>query len=173
MPRPRNRYPAVHHTWIPEHGYVLLISIERLKELEADLDAQSICSQAVPKIPAAIRGCWMLCFISTKKGYFTHVARSVAYYLAESGKDKLDLWNVMPFTKPVRMAAIKAKLHGRQAWRAKKAPLGGHISSSAFDLIIEAFRHADAEASKITEGLVNRRLPPLDPTPTPAKINWA
>ncbi|RUV54183.1 hypothetical protein EOA85_25860 [Mesorhizobium sp. M5C.F.Ca.IN.020.29.1.1] len=171
MPPPGNQYLEARYTWVPEHGYVLLISAERLKELEIDLDAQSTCSQAVPKVPAALRRRWMLCFISTKKGFFTHVARSVVYYPAESGKGKLDLWNVMPFTKPVRIAAIKAKLEGTQAWRAKQALLGGHMSASAFDLIIKALRQVDA--SKITEGLVDRRPPPPDPTPTRAKTNWA
>lgn len=173
MPLPGNQYLEARYPWVPEHGYVLLISAERLKELEIDLYAESTCSQAVPKIPTALRRRWMLCFISTKKGYLTHVARSVVYYPAESGKDKLDLWNVMPFTKPVRVAAIKAKLAGTQAWRAKQALLGGHISPSAFSLIMTALRQVDAAASKITEGLVDRRPPPPDPTPTRAKTNWA
>ena len=173
MSPPGNQYLDARLPWVPEHGYVLSITTERLEELESDLAAQGTCSQAVPKIPVAMRRRWMLCFISVKKGYLTHVARSVVYYPAESGKDKLDIWNVMPFAKPVRMTAIKAKLQGRQAWRATQALGGGHVSAAAFELIMEALHQVDAKAFGIAEGLVNRRSPPPDPTPTRAKTNWA
>jgi len=152
---------------------VLTITTARLDELESDLSAQSTCSQAVPKIPAAMRRRWMLCFISTRKGYLTHVARSVVYYPAESGRDKLDLWNIMPFAQPVRVAAIKAKLKGKQAWRAKRALAGGHISAAALPLIMDALRQVDAGAYGIADGLADRRPPPPDPEPSSAKTNWA
>ncbi|WP_442753273.1 hypothetical protein ACNHKD_09660 [Methylocystis sp. JAN1] len=173
MPPAGNQYLQAREPWVPEHGYVLAITPKRLEELESDLSAQSTCSQAVPKIPAAMRRRWMLCFISTKKGNLTHVARGVVYYPAESGRDKLDLWNVMPFEQPVRMAAIKAKLKGKQAWRAKRALGGGHISAAAFPLIMEALRQVEADAHGIAEGLIDRRPPPPDPAPSPAKTNWA
>lgn len=172
MPPPRNQYLDARYPWVPEYGYVLSITQERLKELESDLEAQSICSQAVPKIPVAIRRCEMLCFVSVKKGCLTHVARSSIYYPAESGKDKLDIWNFMPFAKPVRIAAIKAKLRGKQAWRAKKALDGGHASNSAFNLILDALRQVEADAFAIADGLVDRRPPPLATAPTAAKTNW-
>lgn len=44
----------------------------------------------------------------------------------------------MPFANPVRLTAIAAKLCSRQAWRAKQALGGGHVSAVAFKLIIEA-----------------------------------
>lgn len=86
LPPSGNQYLEARFPWIPEHGYVLSISPARLEELQSDLDAESTCSQAVPKIPAALRRRWMLCFFSTKKGYLTHVARSVVYHPAESGR---------------------------------------------------------------------------------------
>jgi hypothetical protein len=173
LPPAGSQYLEARYPWVPEHGYVLSIKADRLKELERDLAAQSICSQAVPKIPAALRRRWMLCFISAKKGHFTHVARSVVYYPAESGRDKLDIWNVMPFGEAVRVAAIKTNLQGKQAWRAKQALGGGHVSAAAFGLIMEALRRVDDEAFKVAAGLVDRRPPPPDPNPTPAKTNWA
>jgi hypothetical protein len=173
MPPPGNQYLEARYSWIPEHGYVLTINAGRLEELESDLAVQSTCSQAIPTIPAAMRRRWMLCFISVKRGYFTHVARSVVYYAAESGRDRLEIWNLMPFSKPVRTASIKAKIQGKQGWRAKKALNGGHISTAAFELVMEALRRADIEAAGIADGLVDRRPPPPDPTPTNAKINWA
>ena len=173
LPLPGNQYLKARYNWIPEHGYVLLISTQRLKELESDLAVQSTCSQAVPKIPTALRKRRMLCFISARKGVITHVARSVVYYAAESGKDKLELWNVMPFAKPVRFAAIKAKLEGKQAWRAKQALIGGHISAAAFDLVMKALKHTDAGAFEIADGLIDHQSSPPDPTPTPIKTNWA
>ena len=62
---------------------------------------------------------------------------SVTAYAAESGKDKLEIWNVMPFPKPVKLSAIKAHLTGGQAWRAKRALSGGHVSSGAFGLLLK------------------------------------
>jgi hypothetical protein len=144
-----------------------------LEELEDDLSVQSTFSQAVSKIPVALRRRWMLCFISVKKGYLTHVARSVVYYPAESGRDKLDIWNVTPFAKPVRIAALKAKIEGRHAWRAKEALLGGHVSPAAFALIMDALRRIDGGAAGVAEGLIDRRPALPDPTPTQAKANWA
>jgi hypothetical protein len=116
---------------------------------------------------------WMLCFISVKKRYLTHVARSVVYYAAESGRDKLDIWNVTPIAKPVHTSAIKAKLQGKQAWRARRALGGGHISPAAFKLLMDALRKVDPEAFGVAEGLIDRRLPPPDPTPSLAQTNWA
>jgi len=97
----------------------------------------------------------------------------VVYYPAESGKDKLDIWNVMPFAKPVRVSRVKSKLQGSQAWRAKRALDGGHASSSAFEAIMDALRQVDPDSAAIADGLVDRSPPPPDPTPSPAKINWA
>ena len=168
-----NQYLEARNPLIPEHGYVLSITAARLEELETDLAVQSTCSQAIPKIPVAMRRRWMLCFISVKKGFLTHVGRSVVYYPAESGKDKLDIWNVTEFETPVRVRAIKAKLKGKQAWRAKQAIDGGHASVAAFALIKEALREVDAKAFGIAEGLVDRGPPPPDPTPSTAKTNWA
>ncbi|WP_316186581.1 MULTISPECIES: hypothetical protein [unclassified Bradyrhizobium] len=173
MPPSGNQYLEARVSWIPEQGYVLPISAARLAELESDLYASSICSQAIPKIPAATRRRWMLCFFSTKKGYLTHVARSVVLYAAESGKDKLDIWNVTPLAKPVSVAKVRSKLQGSQAWRAKRALDGGHASSTAFQAIMEALRQLDPASAAVADGLVDRRTPPPDPTPSRAKINWA
>jgi hypothetical protein len=59
LPPPGNQYLEARYPWVPGHGYVLSITAERLEELESDLAAQSTCSQAVPKIPVAMRraGC--------------------------------------------------------------------------------------------------------------------
>jgi hypothetical protein len=173
LPLPGNQYLEARYSWVPEHGYVLIVAAERLEELESDLAAQSTCSQAIPKIPTAMRRRWMLCFISTKKGQITHVARSVVYYAAESGRDKLDIWNVMAFQKPVRVVALNKKIAGKQAWRARHALGGGHISAAAFKLVMDALRQVDPDAATIAEGLVDRRPPSPDPTPTRAKENWA
>lgn len=173
MPLPGNQFLEAKYRWVPEHGYMLSIDANRLNELESDLAARGTCSQGVPKIPAAMRRHWMLCFICVKKGYFTHVARSVVYYPAESGKDRLDIWNLMPLSTPIRIAAIKAKVQGKQGWRAKRALDGGHISMAAFELIMEALPKANSEAAQIIEILIDRRPLPPEPTPTNAKINWA
>ncbi|SHH62685.1 hypothetical protein SAMN04488135_1047 [Pollutimonas bauzanensis] len=168
-----NQYLESRFPWIPNHGYVLTLKADRLEELERDLAGNSICSQAIPKIPMAMRRKPMLCFLSTKKGYLTHVARSVVYYAAESGKDKLEIWNLILFAKPVSIARIRSKIEGRQGWRARKAITGGHVSSVAFDLIMAALLQVDPEAAKFAEGLINRSSPPSDTTPNNAKINWA
>ena len=173
MPPPGGRYLDARVPWVPEHGYVLSVSAERLEELEGDLAAGSMCSQGVPKIPAAMRRRWMLCFISVKHGFLTHAARSVVYYEAESGKDKLEIWNVMPFATPVRVSALRKKIEGKQAWRAKQALDGGHISTSAFSLVMDALRRMDDEAFGVADRLVDRRPAAPDPTPTRAKMNWA
>jgi hypothetical protein len=173
MPLAGNQYLDSRHPWIPKYGYVLTLTAGRLEELESDLAGRSICSQAIPKIPMAMRRKEMLCFLSVKRGYLTHVARSIVYYPAESGKDKLDVWNLTPFIKPVSIARIKKKIEGKQGWRARKAIDGGHASSAAFDLIMAALLQADPDAAKHAEGLINKSSPPPDTTPSNAKIIWA
>lgn len=173
MPLPGRHYLEAREPWVPEHGYVLSVTADRLEELESDLASASACSQGVPKIPAAMRRRWMLCFISAKRGLLTHAARSVVYYEAESGKDKLEIWNVMPFATPVRVSVLKKKLQGKQAWRARRALDGGHISASAFDLVMDALRRMDDGAFGVAEGLVDRRPATPEPTPTAARMNWA
>lgn len=173
MPIAGNQYLESRYPWIPTHGYVLVVTAERLRELESDLAGSSICSQGIPKIPVAVRRKEMLCFLSVKKGHLTHVARSAVYYAAESGKDKLEIWNLFPFEKPVSIASIKKKIDGKQRWRAIKAIDGGHVSTAAFDLIMAALAQVDPEASEYAEVLINRSPPPPDVEPTNAKINWA
>lgn len=173
MPLGGNQFLEARYQWIPEHGYVLTIKAERLEELERDLAGSSICSHAIPKIPAAARRRGMLCFISSTRGYFTHVARSVVYYEAESGKDKLEIWNLASFAKPVRISLVKARIKGKQAWRARKAIGGGHVSPAAFNLILEAFSRADPDAARIAQELIDKSPAPADVEPTNASINWA
>lgn len=173
MPLAGNQYLESRAPWIPKHGYVLTLTADRLEELESDLVGSNICSQAIPKIPMALRRKEMLCFLSAKRGYLTHVARSVVYYGAESGKDKLEVWNLTPFTKPVSIARVRKKIEGKQGWRARKAIDGGHASSAAFDLIMAALLQADPDAAQLAEGLINSSSPPPDTTPNNAKINWA
>ena len=163
-----------HGPWIPEHGYMLAVSRERLEVLKSDLAESDACSQSIPKIPTRMRGRWMLCLISTSRHFLTHVARSVVRYPAESGRDKLDIWNMTPLVKPVRISAIKAKLKGRQTWRAKRALDGGHISSSAFELVMEALRKADEAAFGIADGLIDHSpVPRHSGSTTSARTNWA
>ena len=168
-----NQYLEARDPWAPKHGYVLTINEARFRELEEDLYTNSECSQAVPKIPAALRRRWLLCFLSIKRGHLTHIARSVVRYPAESGKDKLDIWNVRPLGRPVKLSAIKSKLRGNQAWRARRALNGGHVSPVAFSLVMEAFRAVDEDAAGVADGLAEWHDRSADPTPTPARINWA
>lgn len=161
------------YCWVPEHGYVLAVSAGRLAALESDIAGSSSCSQGVPTIPIAMRRRDMLCFISAKRGYLTHVARSVVYYGAESGKDKLEIWNLTSFTQPVRIARIKSQIKDKQAWRAHRALGGGHVSPTAFKLIKDALQRTDPRAARIADDMVDRRPPLQDPTPSNAKVNWA
>ena len=173
MPLAGNQYLESRFPWIPEHGYVLVLTADRLAELESDLAGSSICSQAVPKISAAVRRKPMLCFLSAKRGCLTHLARSAVNYEAESGKDKLEIWNLTPLTKTVSIARIAKKVKGKQAWRAKAAITGGHASPAAFHLIMAALLQVDPDAAELAEGLINKSPPPLDATPTNTRINWA
>jgi hypothetical protein len=168
-----NQYLEAREPWVPEQGYLLTLDEDRLGELQGDLDHRSACSQSIPKIPIALRRRWMLCLISARRGHLTHVARSVVYYEAESGKDKLELWNLLPLVSPVRISAIKSKLEGRQAWRAKRALNGGPISASAFPLVLAALAKVDGNAFGIADSLIDHRPPSPDPAPTIAKTNWA
>lgn len=168
-----NQYMEARVPWVPECGYVLNISQQRFEELDDDLQGDSRCSQAVPKVPLSLRRKWMLCFIGTKRGYLTHVARSEVRYAAESGKDKLDIWNVLPLKQPVKISAIRAKLQGAQAWRARKALKGGHVSPAAFKLMLLALRAVDKEAAAVADGLVDLKPRTADPEPTASRINWA
>jgi len=168
-----NHYVAAPETWVPGHGYVLKLKADRFEELQNDLSVEGICSQAISELPQAMRRRRMLCFISVRRGYLTHVARSVFLYVAESGKDRLDIWKMLELPNPVRISEIRAKLIGRQAWRASSALDGGHISSSAFDLVMTALSNVDAKSFDVAKSLINDKTVGPDPTPTTAKMNWA
>lgn len=159
--------------WIPEHGYVLTITPERFKELESDQFPTGSCSQGIQEIPRALLRKWMLCFISTRRGQLAYVARSVVRYPAESGKDRLDIWNLEPLPQPVSISAIKKKLKGKQVWRARQALDGGHISASAFVAIMDALRETDQPAYAVANGLVDRTPASPDSTLRPGRMNWA
>jgi hypothetical protein len=107
---PRNRYLDARRPWIPEMGYVLQSDAERKRELENDFNARSICSQQVNEIPGVARRQPLLCFISFSRGLVTHVARSEVRYTAQSGWDRLDLWNLTELDQSVRISSLAANL---------------------------------------------------------------
>jgi hypothetical protein len=170
---PGNQFLDAREPWVPDHGYVLLLKSSRLEELEADLTVQSMCSQAIPKLPTAMRRRPMLCFIGAKRGWLTHVARSVSYYPAESGRDKLDIWNLTELPTPVRISALKRKLEGRQSWRTNQALLGGHVSSTALKLLMQALHRVAPDSYAAAAALVDSRDGGPEGEPSRARINWA
>ena len=159
--------------WIPSEGYVLLLKPADLEILESDLRVTGICSKAIPKVPAALRRHGMLCFISAARGKLTHVARSAVHYVAESGRDKLDIWNLTELPRPLNLAAIEKRMTGSQAWRAKQALQGGHLSAAAFVVFLKALKALDAAAHEAATGLIDPRAESDDREPDNARINWA
>lgn len=160
-------------TWLPEQGYILFVSRERFEALKDGRRFDDFCSQSVPEIPDGLKRRPMLCLYGAKKGEITHVARSEVRYSSESGRDRLDMWNHKKFPHPIRVSAIRKELAGTQAWRAHKALGGGHCSPSAFKAVMEALEKADPAVFKVTDGVIDRRRPARDPTPSRAKTNWA
>jgi hypothetical protein len=133
MPLVGNQFLEARYQWIPEHGYVLTIKAERLEVLERDLAGSSIFSHAIPKIPAAARRRGMLRFISSTREYFNHVGRSVVYYEAESGKDKLEIWNLASFTSLYLYCSLRRGLRGLESLNI----LGERHRSSKFNYLID------------------------------------
>ncbi|MGF6642434.1 hypothetical protein [Paraburkholderia sp. GAS82] len=174
MPPIEDQYPPARALWIPEIGFLLHVKADRLNELEDALQTREICSQGIPEISVALRRKWMLCFVSTDGRSLSHVARSVVYYAAESGRDKLDIWNLTSLKAPVRISAIKRKLEGAQIWRARRAlDAGGTISAKAFEQMMDALKRVDSSAHKIASGLISRKQPPPATGPINARMNWA
>ncbi|RAS19542.1 hypothetical protein [Paraburkholderia bryophila] len=168
------RYPGEGALWIPEVGFLLQIKADRLDELEADIHVNEICSQGVQQIPVALRRKWMLCFICTDGRSVTHVARSVIYYAAESGRDKLEIWKLKRLRAAVRISSIKKGLEGAQAWRASRAlDAGGTLSPKAFELVMDALKRIDASAHRVASGLISRKRPSPELGRTNARMNWA
>lgn len=158
---------------MPQHGYVLVISAERLEELEADHSARGVCSQGIPKIPTALRRQKLICFISTRRGHLTHVGRATVYHASESGRDKLDIWMLEPLDPTARISALRSKMTGRHAWRAKRALGGGHLSAAAFEQFMTALEKANPAAFEAAAGLINRAQEVKEAEPTRAQVNWA
>jgi hypothetical protein len=168
-----DHYSGSREPWIPEHGYMLTVTPKRFKELENDQLPTGRCSQGIREIPGGMLRKWMLCFIGTRRGQIAYVSRSVVRYSAESGKERLDIWNLEALPAPVAISTIKKKLKGKQAWRARKALDGGHISASAFEAIMDALRDTDQNAFAVANSLVDRTPASLDPMPTRGRTNWA
>ncbi|AJZ59295.1 hypothetical protein OI25_2926 [Paraburkholderia fungorum] len=169
-----DRYPLPGTLWIPEIGFLLKVAAGRLNELEQDIEVNEICSQGIRKIPKALRRKWMLCFIGTDSHSVTHVARSVVYHDAESGRDKLDIWNLKRLKAPVRISAIKKGLEGPQLWRARRAlDAGGSLSPKAFELVMDALKRVNPSAHRIASGLISHKRPPPETGPINARMNWA
>ncbi len=160
--------------WIPGEGYVLLLTPRELEVLEEDLRVSGLCSKAVPKVPSALRGKPLLCFVSAARGKITHVARATAYYPAESGRDKLDIWSLSELAMPVSLTTLSRRMSGPQAWRAKLALKGGHVSGAAFVVLMKALEALDGNAHGIAAGLIDARDDRDDDAePVNARINWA
>ncbi|GBR69203.1 hypothetical protein [Gluconobacter kanchanaburiensis] len=171
---PSAQYLLSREAWIPGEGYVLLLTPGELEILEDDLRVSGLCSKAVPKVPSALRGKPLLCFVSAARGKFTHIARATAYYPAESGRDKLDIWSLSELAKPVTLTTLSRRMSGPQAWRAKLALKGGHVSGAAFVVLMKALEALDADAYGIAAGLIDARDDRDDDAePVNARINWA
>lgn len=171
---PAAQYLMSREAWIPSEGYVLLLRPPDLEILEDDLRVGGICSKGVPKLPRALRGKPVLCFVSAARGRFTHVARATAYYPAESGRDKLDIWSLSELAKPVSIATLSRRMTGPQAWRAKRALKGGHVSGAAFGVMMKALEALDGDAHGIAAGLIDARDDDEnDAEPANARVNWA
>lgn len=174
MPPAGNQYLEARFRWIPEIGYLLEVRAERFAELARDLHVGSECSEAVPKIPVALRRKPMLCFISTKRGLITHVGRAEVRYAAQTGFDRLELWNVKPLAEPIRKGLIRQNLSGKQSWRARRdLETGGHLSAGSFSQVLTALNRTSAEAYAVADSLIDRRPAEPEPEPSPKKINWA
>ncbi len=169
-----NAYFGEKDLWTPEHGYMLTITPERFSELVEGHALNELCSQGIQEIPRALLRKWMLCFICTRRGQIAHVARSVVRYQAESGKDRLDIWRLEALPHPVSISAIQKKLKGKQAWRARKALKGGHISASAFETIMNALHDTDKMAYAVAISLIDKTpVPPGSNLTAGGRMNWA
>jgi len=170
---PGNQYLTSREPWVPTEGYVLLLKQGEMDILEDDLRVGSICGKGIPKIPAALRRRGLLCFISAQRGKITHFARAAVYYPAESGRDRLDIWNVTELAKPISLAVVARRMKGPQAWRAKNALTGGHLSASAFGVMMDAIKSLDADAHALATGLIDARKEVDGEVPGNARANWA
>ena len=171
---PGNQYLVARGSWVPEIGYVLRTDAERKEALEDDLMTYSFCSHQVVKVTAAARRKPMLCFISFSRGLLTHFARSEVRYNAQSGWDRLDIWNLTELDQPIRVSALTAKLGSGRISRARATLKdGGSLPAKAFEQVMEALKKADAAAYKAADGLIDRSAAPPPQEPTAAQMNWA
>jgi hypothetical protein len=174
MTPPGSQYLSARAPWVPEIGYVPRSDAERQEALEEDLSARSLCSQQVKEIPAAARRKPLLCFISFSRGLLSHVARGEVRYSAQSGWDRLDLWNLTEFDPPIRISALTKRLGARRTSRARNTlKAGGNLPAKAFEQMMEALQRTDAASYKTANGLIDRSAPPAPPEPTAARMNWA
>ncbi|MBY3185614.1 hypothetical protein HFO24_28780 [Rhizobium laguerreae] len=174
MPPPRPfTYLDGRQRWPAEQGYFLFVSRERFQALEDGRRVTDLCSQSIGELPAGAKRKPMICFSGSKKGEITHIARAEVRYGAESGRDRLDMWNHKELPHALRISAIKKELTGPQAWRAAKALDGGPCSPAAFMVVMDALKKADPKVFKIADKLIDRRPPPGDPEPTASRQNWA
>ena len=170
---PGNQHLTSRDPWVPQAGYVLVLRKGEMEVLEEDLVVSSICSKAIPKIPSALRRKAMLCFVSAQRGKLTHIARATVLYAAESGRDRLDIWNVTELAAPISLAVLARHMEGRQAWRAKNALVGGHLSKSAFGVFLAALAAHDADAHASATGLIDAEGAVGYEEPSAARVNWA
>lgn len=174
MPPPRPfTYLDGRQRWPAEQGYFLFVSRERFQALEDGRRVTDFCSQSIGELSAGAKRKPMICFSGSRKGGITHIARAEVRYGAESGRDRLDMWNHKELPHALRVSAIKKELTGPQAWRARKALDGGPCSPAAFKAMMNALKKADPKIFNIANKLIDRRPPPSDPDPTAAKQNWA
>lgn len=160
--------------WVPELGYLLAVGAVRLSVLAADVQIYSWAGESIPVVPDAIRRQPLLCFITTRQGAITHVARANIWCLAETGRHRLDVSYVYQLPRSISVARLQRRLRGPNAWRAKAAlKNGGHITASALVLIMDALRELDVEVFEATQRLIVRSPPSPPDASQQARENWA
>lgn len=160
--------------WVPELGYLLTVDAERLNVLVRDADVRGRGGQSIPIVPEGIRRQPLLCFIATRRGSITHAARGEIRYPAESERDRLDVSDFEQLPQPISVARLQRQLRGPNAWRAKAAlKSGGHLTASAFTLIMEALHDLNAEVFQTIQRLIVGNSPSPPDAPPRAREIWA
>jgi hypothetical protein len=93
-------------------GYIVVLSEARTEVFEHQRWIGPLFAEAVPEFQHSHTAA-LICFISTKRGWITHVAQGTRGVRAGTGQRRLNLTDILPVKKPIATKDIKKQVGAR------------------------------------------------------------
>lgn len=138
-------------------GYILKIASDRRDELLEEADESDGFAEAVPSFQHS-RNLPLVCFVSFEHGSVTHLAMGRRGVRAATGRQRLNVFNLVELRNPIEFGRIRNAVSPRvRQTVTDRLRNGGLLPPGSFSSMVEALSELSDEASLILERFARSR----------------